>query len=44
MDKDNPRAQALYERHGLVVTDTTGGENRLRWNPARGNAASSGAE
>jgi len=28
---DNPRAQALYERHGLVVTGTTGGERRLRW-------------
>lgn len=28
---DNPRAQALYERHGLVVIGSANGENRLRW-------------
>lgn len=33
VEKDNPRAQAFYERHGMVVIDTTGSENRLRWTP-----------
>jgi ribosomal protein S18 acetylase RimI-like enzyme len=31
VDLDNPRAQALYERHGLVVIETTEKERRLRW-------------
>jgi len=33
VEKDNPRAQAFYKRHGMVVIDTTGSESRLRWTP-----------
>jgi ribosomal protein S18 acetylase RimI-like enzyme len=35
VDVDNPRAQALYERHGLTVFEATDKENRLRWPAAR---------
>lgn len=31
VETDNPRAQALYERHGMVPVATTETGNRLRW-------------
>ena len=31
VDTDNLRAQALYERHGLVIVGRSDGENRMRW-------------
>lgn len=31
VETDNPRALALYERHGLIVVAAAENENRLRW-------------